>query len=118
MSTTTTHTRDYPFLVLATLLVLVSGCGRAPSDLVVRVTDENDNALPKAIVFLDERKDMQATDQAGEITWVELEEEVATLIIVAHGYQSRTVEVTLERGHNEEVVALERAILPSGPQSP
>ena len=99
-------------------LVLVVGCDRTPYDLTVRVTDENDNAIPKAIVTLDEIQDTQATDKAGETTWTNLVDETVTLIVAAQGRQFRKVEVTLERGRNEEVIVLQRAVPVPEPTSP
>jgi hypothetical protein len=97
-------------LVLTVLLALVVGCDPTPYALVVQVTDENDNAISGAVVTLRESKEMQATDEAGEITWVDLEHEVVTLVVAAEGYRSRTVEVTPERRRNKQVVVLEQAV--------
>ena len=57
-------------------------------------------------------------DDAGTVTWTDLEEETVTLILGAQGYVSRSVEVTLERGRNDLFVALEQAIPVYDPTNP
>jgi hypothetical protein len=99
-------------------LLLLSGCDRSPYDLTVRILDQDGNAIPGATVILSERGDVRATDDDGSVTWTDLEDQVATLIIAAQGYLSRSVEVTLERGRNEQVIALEPDLRVPNPSDP
>ena len=100
--------RAYVLLALMYLLVLGAGCGRPSYDLTVRVTDEGDSAIPSAEVLLEELEDIQMTDDTGIALWTDLEQELVTLVISAQGYVPRFVEVTMARGHNEEVITLEQ----------
>jgi hypothetical protein len=100
------------------LLALVAACDQTPYDLALRVTDHEDNPIPRAAAILEELEDLRMTDDAGTVTWTDLEEETVTLTVGAQGYQARTVEVSLKRGHNDRVVALEQALPLYGPTNP
>jgi hypothetical protein len=111
-------TKRRVFLAMLIFLALVAGCDRSPYDLTLRVTDVEGHAIPRAMVILSESEDLQLADDTGTATWTDLEEETATLIVGAQGYVSQSIEVTLERGRNELVVALEQAIPASDPTNP
>ena len=103
---------------LTVLLALVAGCDRSPYDVMLRVTDQDDHPIPRAAVILEGLEDLQMADEAGTVTWTDLEDETLIFIVGAQGYVDRTVEVTLERGHNEVVVALEQAVPTYDPTNP
>jgi len=89
-----------------------------PYDLTVKITNQDGNPVPGAGVSLPESGDDKAinTDEAGHFTWNALSGESGTLNITAQGYLPLQQAITLERGPNEVVVALERdpyGVLPS-----
>jgi hypothetical protein len=102
--------RLYVLCRLTWILVFLAGCGRVSNDLTLRITDEFGSAIPYAQVVLgDEIGDARTASDAGEATWTGLKRDVITLTVYAEGFLSKPILVSLERGHNEAVVALERA---------
>ena len=105
-------------LALTILIVLAAACDRTPYDLALRVTDQDDNPIPRATAILEGLEDLQLTDDTGTVTWTDLEEGTVTLVVGAQGYEPRSVEVVLERGHNDLVIALEQAVPVYDPENP
>lgn len=102
--------RTAVLVALAVLLAVVASCGRPAYDLTVRVTDEGGSAVPQALVVLDDDfQDVRTSTDAGTTAWTDLQMSAITLTVYADGFLSRETQVSLERGHNEAVVALERA---------
>lgn len=93
-------------MALATLLA--AGCGRASTDLTVRVTDQEGTPIPDAMVGLWENGQTLLSDLEGQITWTELEVEQASLTVYAQGYLLQTRVIALERGTNEATLVLEK----------
>ena len=93
---------------LAIAAVLVAGYGQGTQELTVRVTDQEGNPLPGALVGLSENHQTLLADSEGRVTWTELSEEQASLVIAAQGYVLHTAVIPLERGTNEATLALER----------
>jgi hypothetical protein len=112
------RTKATSILALTILIVLVAACDRSPYDLALRVTDQEDNPIPRATAILEELEDLRMTDSLGTVTWTDLEEGTVTLIVGAQGYVPRSLKVTMERGHNDLVVALEQAIPVYDPTNP
>jgi hypothetical protein len=89
-----------------------------PYDLVVSVTDAEGSPIAAASVTLPESGDdqpVQAND-AGQVSWTNLPGESISLSVSAQGYLPAEQSATIERGPNEETVALERdpfGLLPS-----
>lgn len=94
--------------VLTILIVLVAACGLSSYDLTVRVTEKDGTVIPEASVMLVGPQEVQVTDDAGQVTWTDIEEDFAILYVVADGYTMHASKVELERGRNETVIALER----------
>jgi hypothetical protein len=86
--------------------ILLVSCSRTPYDLTVRVTDLQGDPLPGAMVGLSENGQTLLADLEGKVTWTELSEEQASLVVVAQGYALQTAVVSLERGANETTFAL------------
>lgn len=93
---------------LALLIAGTAGCSRASQDLTVWVTDPDGNPVPGAMVGLSENGQTLLTDQEGQVTWEELGETQASLVVVAQGYVLQTTVVSLERGMNETTLKLTR----------
>jgi hypothetical protein len=112
MNILTKHIRHHGLrLVLSALvlvLVLAAGCGRASTELTVRVTDQEGNPLPGAMVGLSENGQTLLADLEGQVTWTDLDAEQASLAVVAQGYLLQTKVVPLERGANETTLAMEK----------
>ena len=93
---------------LALVIVLAAGCGRAATDLTVRVTDQEGNPLPGAMVGLSENGQTLLTNLEGQVTWKELDAEQASLAVVAQGYFLQTQVVPLERGANVATLTMQK----------
>jgi nucleotide-binding universal stress UspA family protein len=93
---------------LALALALAAGCGRASTDLTVRVTDQEGAPVPGAMVALSENGQTLLADLQGQVTWTELDAEQASLVIYAEGYLLQSRVIPLERGANETTLALEK----------
>jgi hypothetical protein len=105
------------FLALTILLAPAAGCDPTPYGLTLHITDERSNPIPEAEVALWGLEGSQVTGEEGVVTWSDLAQERVTLAIAAVGYEPRTIEITMERGQNEYVVALEQKELPVNPQN-
>jgi hypothetical protein len=86
---------------LALLATLVVGCGSPTYDLTVHVTDEQGNALLGAMVGLSQNGETLLTNQEGQVTWTDLEQEQASLVVVAAGYRLQSSVISLEEGAND-----------------
>ena len=89
-----------------------------PYDLTVKVTDADGNPIAGANVAFPESGDDApvSTDDSGQVTWSSLGGPNGALTVAAPGYFGAEQSVSLERGPNEVVVALERdpyGLLPS-----
>jgi hypothetical protein len=104
--------------LLTILIVLVVACGARSRDLVVRVTEKDGAVIPEASVMLVGPQEVQVTDEAGEVTWSDIEEEFAILYVVADGYTMYAGKWNLERGLNEAIIALEREPIDPDLKSP
>jgi hypothetical protein len=102
------RTKRTALLVLVPLVALAAGCGRPSHDLTVRITDLEGNPLPGAMVGLHENGQTLLTDLEGQVTWTELSEAQASLVVVAQGYMLQTAVISLERGANETTFALDK----------
>ena len=93
------HAKPLPALcALALAVTLAVGCGRASYDLTVHITDLEGNPLPGAMVGLSENGQTLLADVKGQVTWKELDETQASLVVVAEGYVLQTTVISLERG--------------------
>jgi len=97
---------------LALLAIAAAGCRPRTAELTVRVMDVEGNPLPGAMVSLTEQGQTLMADEQGQVTWMDLEDERASLVVVAPGYILRSKKVDLERGANDTVVALEKRDVP------
>jgi hypothetical protein len=93
---------------LAVAALLVAGYDQTTQELTVRVTDQEGNPLPGAMVGLSENKQTLLADQEGRVMWTGLNEEQASLVVAAQGYVLYTTVISLARGVNEATLALER----------
>ena len=95
---------------LALGATLVAGYGRTTQaqNLTVRITDQEGNPLPGAMVGLSENGQTLLADGEGQVTWTELDETQASLIVAAQGYVLHTTVVSLEQGTNEAVLTLKK----------
>ena len=89
-----------------------------PYDLTVKVTDADGNPIAGANVAFPESGDDApvSTDDSGQVTWSSLGGPNGALTVAAPGYFGAEQSVSLGRGPNEVVVALERdpyGLLPS-----
>jgi hypothetical protein len=78
-----------------------------PYDLTVRIADADDNPITWAQVNLIELEDIIMTDESGEVVWIDLSGENATIAVTAQGFFPDEIASTLERGSNEIVIKLE-----------
>lgn len=97
-------------LVLCALVLLMTGCSPASYDLAVRVVDERGGSVLHAKVALAKVGEARDVDGSGEVTWTGIAQDSATIVITGEGYVSKTVEISLVRGHNEVDVTLERPL--------
>lgn len=122
----------FPFLVIVALLI--ASCGPSaeeiatmtaaawtptpvptatatpiPYDLTVKITDQDGNPLPVSKVVFPESGDGSpvTADDAGQIVWNDLPGDSGTLSISSQGYLPAEESLSLERGPNEVIVALE-----------
>jgi hypothetical protein len=86
----------------------VASYGQSTHELTVRVTDQEGNPLPGALVGLSENHLTLLADSEGRVTWTELNEDQASLVVAAQGYELHTAVIPLEQGSNEATLALER----------
>jgi len=92
-----------------------------PYDLTVTVSDADGNPIAGAVVMLTELGDedemaSQDTDTGGQVSWANLPGETVTLSVQGQGYFSGDLSETIERGHNDIPLSLERdpfGLLPS-----
>ena len=106
------HKRRFALLgalcTLAVAIILIAGYGRTSQDLTVRITDQEGNPIPGAMVGLSENGQTLLTDEEGRVTWEELDQPQASLVVAAQGYLLHTTVIPIERGTNEATLALER----------
>jgi hypothetical protein len=96
----------FALCALALAVALATGCGRASTDLTVRVTDQEGNPIPGAMVGLLENDQTLLADQEGKVAWQDLTEKQASLVVAAQGYVLHTAVIQLERGVTKTTLAL------------
>lgn len=111
-------TKRYVLAALAILIALAAGCSRASYHLTVRVTDAHGTPIPRAAVLLRELDEVLLTDDAGQVSWRQLELDSVILFITADAYTTHASKLELERGDNETVVPMQLAPTDPAERSP